>query len=59
VDRKAYQQFIFKLFELGVYTTPSATLHSIVTFAHRDEDVDFTLAAAEKALGTGTYTSSR
>ena len=51
VDRKAYQQFVFKLFEFGIYTTPSATLHSIVTVAHSDEDVDFTLAAAEKALG--------
>jgi glutamate-1-semialdehyde 2,1-aminomutase len=54
VDRKAYQQFIFKLFELGVYTTPAATLHSIVTFAHKDEDVELTLTAAEKALDAGT-----
>jgi glutamate-1-semialdehyde 2,1-aminomutase len=51
VDRKAYQQFVFKLFEFGIYTTPSATLHSIVTLAHNDKDVDFTLVAAEKALG--------
>jgi glutamate-1-semialdehyde aminotransferase len=38
------------LFEYGVYTTPAATLHSIVTLAHTDADVDFTLAVAEKAL---------
>jgi glutamate-1-semialdehyde 2,1-aminomutase len=50
VDRKAYQRFVLKLFEYGVYTTPAATLHSIVTLAHTDEDVKFTLAAAEKAL---------
>jgi glutamate-1-semialdehyde 2,1-aminomutase len=50
VDRKAYQRFILKLFAFGVYTTPSATLHSIVTLAHSEEDVAFTLAAAEKAL---------
>jgi glutamate-1-semialdehyde 2,1-aminomutase len=50
VDRKAYQRFVLKLFEYGVYTTPAATLHSIVTLAHTDEDVDLTLAAAEKAL---------
>ena len=50
VDRKAYQRFVLKLFEFGVYTTPAATLHSIVTLAHSDKDVDFTLAAAEKAL---------
>ena len=50
VDRKAYQRFVLKLFEYGVYTTPAATLHSIVTLAHTDEDVDLTLAAAETAL---------
>ena len=50
VDRKAYQRFVLKLFEYGVYTTPAATLHSIVTLAHSDEDVDLTLAAAETAL---------
>ena len=50
VDRKAYQRFVLKLFEFGVYTTPAATLHWIVTLAHTDADVDFTLAAVEKAL---------
>jgi glutamate-1-semialdehyde 2,1-aminomutase len=50
VDRKAYQQFVFRLFELGVYMTPSAALHSIVTLAHSEEDVEVTLKAAEKAL---------
>jgi glutamate-1-semialdehyde 2,1-aminomutase len=50
VDRKVYQRFVLKLFEFGVYTTPSATLHSIVTLAHSDIDVDLTLAAAEKAI---------
>ena len=53
VDRKAYQRFVFKLFEQGVYMTPSAALHSIVTLAHSEEDVEFTLAAAERALGAG------
>jgi glutamate-1-semialdehyde 2,1-aminomutase len=50
VDRRAYQRFALKLFEYGVYTTPAATLHSIVTLAHTEEDVKLTLAAAEKAL---------
>jgi glutamate-1-semialdehyde 2,1-aminomutase len=50
VDRKAYQRFVLKLFEFGVYTTPAATLHWIVTLAHTGADVDFTLAAAGKAL---------
>jgi glutamate-1-semialdehyde 2,1-aminomutase len=50
VDRKAYQRFVLKLFERGVYMTPSAALHSVVTLAHSDKDVEFTLAAAESVL---------
>jgi glutamate-1-semialdehyde 2,1-aminomutase len=50
VDRKVYQRFVWKLFEFGVYTTPAATLHSIATLAHGQREVEFTLAAAEKAL---------
>lgn len=50
VDRAAYRNFVHKLFEFGVYTTPSAALHSIVTLAHTDEDVALTLTAVEKAL---------
>jgi glutamate-1-semialdehyde 2,1-aminomutase len=50
VDRPAFQKFVLSLFPLGVYASPSAALHSIVTLAHTDEDVDKTLAAAEKAL---------
>ena len=50
VDRRTYQRFVLKLFEEGIYTTPSATLHSIVTLAHTEKDVKLTFAAAEKAL---------
>lgn len=53
VDRAAFQKFVLSLFQFGVYASPSAALHSIVTLAHTDEDVDQTLAAAEKALETG------
>jgi glutamate-1-semialdehyde 2,1-aminomutase len=52
VDRTAFQKFVLSLFEFGVYASPSAALHSIVTLAHTDEDVDRTLEAAEKALET-------
>jgi glutamate-1-semialdehyde 2,1-aminomutase len=48
VDRKAFQQFALSLFPLGVYLSPLATLHSIVTFAHTDADVDLTLAACRR-----------
>jgi glutamate-1-semialdehyde 2,1-aminomutase len=52
VDRAAFQKFVLSLFEFGVYASPSAALHSIVTLAHTDEDVERTLEAAEKALDT-------
>ncbi len=50
VDRAAFQTFVLSLFPFGVYASPSAALHSIVTLAHTDEDVERTLEAAEKAL---------
>ena len=50
VDRKKYQRFVRSLFNHGVYTTPSAVLHSIVSLAHTKEDVSLTLDAARKAL---------
>jgi glutamate-1-semialdehyde 2,1-aminomutase len=50
VDRAAYQRFVWKLFEYGVYMTPAATLHSIATSAHSEEDVAFTLHAVQQAL---------
>lgn len=49
-DRRKYQQFVRTLFTHGVYTTPSAVLHSIVSLAHTEEDVRLTLDAARKAL---------
>ena len=53
VDRAAFQKFVLSLFPFGVYASPSAALHSIVTLAHTEEDVDLTLGAAEKALESG------
>jgi len=50
VDRKKYQRFSWKLFEHGVYTSPAATLHSIVTVAHSPEDVENTLAAMDAVV---------
>jgi len=52
VDRAAFQKFVLSLFPLGIYASPSAALHSIVTVAHTDEDVEATLEAATKALET-------
>src|SRR5271165_1025653 len=50
VDRPAFQKFVLSLFPRGVYASPSAALHSIVTLAHSEEDVNLTLEAAGKAL---------
>jgi glutamate-1-semialdehyde 2,1-aminomutase len=50
VDRAAFQKFVLSLFPSGVYASPSAALHSIVTFVHTEKDVEFTLHAAEKTL---------
>jgi glutamate-1-semialdehyde 2,1-aminomutase len=53
VDRSAFQKFVLSLFPLGVYASPSAVLHSIVTLAHTDEDVDHTLKAVDQVLDSG------
>jgi len=50
VDRAAFQKFVLSLFPFGVYMSPSASLHSIVTLAHTEQDVERTLEAAWKAL---------
>ena len=52
VDRTTFQKFVLSLFQFGVYASPSAALHSIVTLAHTEEDVELTLEAAAKALDT-------
>ena len=50
VDRAAFQKFVLSLFPYGVYASPSAALHSIVTLAHTEKDVDLTIEAASRAL---------
>ena len=50
VDRAAFQSFVLSLFPLGVFASPSAALHSVITLAHTEQDVDFTIEAASKAL---------
>jgi len=50
VDRDSYRRFALALFERGVYMTPSAALHSVVSAAHTDKEVDRTLAAVREVL---------
>ena len=53
VDRTAFQKFVLSLFPRGIYASPSASLHSIVTLAHTDDDVALTLHAVEETLRRG------
>lgn len=50
VDRSRYQRFALALFDRGVYMTPSAALHSVVSLAHTDDDVSLTLDAVNDVL---------
>jgi len=58
VDRTAFQKFVLSLFPLGIYASPSAGLHSIVTLAHTEQDVDRTIEAAGKVLDQAAGTSA-
>lgn len=55
VDRPRYQRFALALFEQGIYMTPSACLHSVVTLAHTEEDVTRTLDAVHRVLTSGDF----
>jgi len=56
VDRAAFQNFVLSLFSHGIYASPSAALHSIVTVAHTEKDIDLTIEAASKALDAAAKT---
>ncbi len=53
VDRARFQQFVRALFAHGIYMSPSAALHSVVSLAHADEHVDATLEAVRAVLTRG------
>jgi glutamate-1-semialdehyde 2,1-aminomutase len=50
VDRVAYQHFVWKLFDHGIYMSPSAALHSVACVAHSNNDVSSTLTATAEAI---------
>ena len=50
VDRNLYQKFVHALFSHGVYMSPAAGLHSVVSLVHTPKDVEDTLIAVKKAL---------
>jgi glutamate-1-semialdehyde 2,1-aminomutase len=50
VDRKKYQKFALALFDHGIYMTPSACLHTVVTLPHSEGDVTYTIDACRRVL---------
>jgi len=53
VDRARFQRFARALFAHGIYMSPSAALHSVVSLAHADAHVDQTLEAVGAVLTDG------
>src|SRR6202166_1588664 len=49
VDTKTYSRFIHQLLERGIYMTPSNGLHSIISTAHTEADVEAFIKAADQA----------
>jgi glutamate-1-semialdehyde 2,1-aminomutase len=49
VDRERFNRFVHALFDRGVYMSPSPALHSVLSTAHTDEDIDRVIAAAAGA----------
>jgi glutamate-1-semialdehyde 2,1-aminomutase len=50
VDRARFQRVARALFRHGVYVSPSAALHSVVSLAHTDAHVDATVDAVREVL---------
>jgi glutamate-1-semialdehyde 2,1-aminomutase len=50
VDRLKFRDFALKLFDKGIYISPSATLHSLSSIVHTEEDIAVTAKAIAEAL---------
>ena len=50
VNRVKFRDFVLKLFDKGVYMSPSATLHSLSSIVHTEADIAFTANAIGEAL---------
>jgi glutamate-1-semialdehyde 2,1-aminomutase len=50
VDRDRFRRFAHALFDEGVYVSPSPALHSVLSTAHTDADVDRVVAAVGAAV---------
>lgn len=52
VDRSAFQRFAWAMISRGVYMSPAASLHSVLSAAHQVEQVDQVLQVADDVLKT-------
>lgn len=50
-DKEAFNHFFHYMLEEGIYLAPSAFEAGFVSAAHTDDDIEKTIAAAEKAFG--------
>lgn len=50
VNRVKFRDFVLKLLDRGVYMSPSATLHSLSSIVHTEDDIAFTANAVGEAL---------
>lgn len=57
VDRERFNRFAHRMFDHGVYLSPSAALHSVLATVHTDEDIDHVIAAARAVLQQGDETT--
>ena len=48
-DRERFRRFALAMIERGVYLSPSAALHSIVSTQTTDEDIEFAIATGRDA----------
>ena len=49
-DNDRFNKFFHAMLEEGVYLAPSSFEAGFISSAHTNEDIDFTLRAAEKAF---------
>jgi glutamate-1-semialdehyde 2,1-aminomutase len=50
VDRMKFRNFVLRLFDKGIYMSPSATLHSLSSIVHTEQDIAATAQAVAEVL---------
>ncbi|WP_438426003.1 aspartate aminotransferase family protein [Aquimarina macrocephali] len=50
VDKEKFRTFVLKLMDKGIYMNPSASLHSLSSIVHTQDDIETTAKAIEEVL---------